>query len=57
MEVVTEEDVVVKLDNLSVNMEGVSQDTSADVSDVVVRGKESEALDATRGNVVSRPRG
>ena len=57
MKVVAEEDVVVKLDNLSVNMEGVSQDTSADVSDVVVRGKESEALDATRGNVVSRPRG
>ena len=57
MKMVTEEGVVVELDGLSMDVERVSQAPSADVSDVVVRGKESEALDATRGNVVSRPRG
>ena len=55
MKVVAEEDVVVELDNLSVYMEGVSQDASADVSDVLVRGEKSEALDTARDDVVCRP--
>ena len=44
-------------DEFSGHMGGVSQDASADVSDVVMGSKESEILDATRGTVVSRPRG
>ena len=56
MKVITEEGVVVELDGLSMDMERVSQDTSADVSDVVVGGEEGEALDTARDDVVCRPR-
>jgi hypothetical protein len=46
---------VVELDGLSMHVERVSQDTSADVSDVLVWGEEGEALDTARDDVVCRP--
>ena len=55
MKMVTEEGVVVELDGLSMDVERVSQDTSADVGDVVVGGEEGEALDTARDDVVCRP--
>jgi len=57
VEVIAEECVMVELDSLSMDMERVSQDASADVSDVVVGGEEGEALDTPRDDVVCRPRG